>query len=182
MKKLIALAVVCCSTFAFAQAAQEGVDMTKVGPAARKPKNEAAIKKEIMAFFKKADEAKDFDSMVALHDFPVFMITDDANGNVEAKLFTRDEYVEMMKPMMEHMPKDMKVTHKPTITVLSDNMANVTDAYTMTIGKQKVSGKNSGFLVKKNGQWLWKTMEEAGWGGMGHGDSAATGGAGAETK
>ena len=73
----------------------------------------------------------------------------------------------MMKPFFENMPKDSKMTHKPTITVLSDSLANVVlDDFTMTIGKQKMSGRNAGLLVKRDGQWKWKVMVEAGWGGM----------------
>jgi hypothetical protein len=68
---------------------------------------------------------------------------------------------------METMPKDTKMTHKPTIKVLSDNIAIFTDDFTMTIGKQKLKGSNAGMLVKIGDQWKWKSMIEAGWGGMG---------------
>ena len=58
------------------------------------------------------------------------------------------------------------MTHKPTITVLSDSLANVVDDFTMTMGKQKITGKNASLLVKRDGQWKWKSMVEAGYGGM----------------
>jgi SnoaL-like domain len=145
------------------------MDMTKMGPMARKPTNEKATKKEIEDFFKKAEEAGkkgDMEAMTSMIDFPVFMATDDLKGVPEAKMYGREEYVAMMKPMYENMPKDMKTTHKPTITVLSDSLANVTDDFTMTMGKQKITGKNASLLVKRDGQWKWKSMVEAGYGGM----------------
>jgi hypothetical protein len=145
------------------------MDMSKMGPAARKPTNEKQTKKEIEAFFKQQEEAMkkgDMEAGFAAIDFPVYMATDDMKGTPEAVLWNREQYVQMMKPMMENMPKDMKMTHKPTITVLSDSLAAVVDDFTMTMGKQKITGKNAGLLVKRDGQWKWKMMVEAGWGGM----------------
>lgn len=49
---------------------------------------------------------------------------------------------------------------------LSDSLVNVVDDFTMTMNKQKISGRNAGLLVKRDGKWMWKTMVEAGWGGM----------------
>jgi hypothetical protein len=36
----------------------------------------------------------------------------------------------------------------------------------MTQGKTKMTGRNTAVLVKRDGQWKWKVMGEAGWGGM----------------
>lgn len=152
-----------------AQGNAMNMDMSKMGPGARKPTNEAQTKKEIEAVFKQMEDAEksgNAEAMFAGIDFPVYMVTDDTKGVPEAKAFTREEYVAMMKPMMENMPKDMKMTHKRSIAVLSDSLANVVDDFTLTMGKQKVSGKNVMLLVKRDGQWKAKTMVEAGWGGM----------------
>jgi hypothetical protein len=78
------------------------------------------------------------------------------------------------------MPKDLKMTHKPTITVLSDSLVMATDNFTMTLGKQKVTGQNATLLVKRDGQWKWKVMAEAGYGGMP--GPGASGGAQAPTE
>ena len=144
-------------------------DMSKMGPWSRKPTNEAATKKEITAFFKQMDDAEkamDMNAMLAAIDFPVTMMTDDSKGVPKVEQWSKEQYDSMMKGMMSNMPKDMKVTHKPTITVLSDSLANVTDDFTITQGKNKMSGRSLGVLVKKNGKWMWKVMGEAGWGDM----------------
>jgi hypothetical protein len=168
-------ALLFCSTLllavpAFAEEPPAGaMDMSKMGPWSRKPTNEKQTKKEITDFIKAADEqAKkgDFQAALGQVDFPVYMMTDDAKGAIEAAPWSQDKYTEMMKPFWETMPKDTKTTHKPTIVVLSDNMAALTDDFTMTMGKQKMSGRNSGLLVKIGTQWKWKVMAEAGWGGM----------------
>lgn len=174
MKKLLAVCAASLAVSAFADTkdatAPMAMDMTKVGPATRKPTDEKKTKKEIEEMFKKAeaaDKAGDMDAMVALHDFPIFMATDDAKGMTEAKMYSKDEYVQMMKPMFENMPKDLKTTHKSNVTVLSDALAVMTDDFTMTMGKTKITGRNASWLVKVDGQWKWKSMVEAGWGGMG---------------
>ncbi|MBE2248357.1 MAG: hypothetical protein IAE78_02335 [Myxococcus sp.] len=171
MKKLTAVCAVLVATAVFADTkeAPPAMDMTKMGPAARKVTDEKKTKKELEAFFKAADEADkkgDFEAGVAAIDFPVYMATDDLKGVPEARAYSKDEYVAMMKPMMENMPKDVTTTHKRSITVLSDSLANVVDDWTMTMGKVKTTGKNATLVVKVGADWKLKTMVEAGWGGM----------------
>ena len=108
----------------------------------------------------------EFDAMIARIDFPVYMATDDASGKPESKPFSKEEYVAMMKPMFEGMPKDMKLTHKPVVKVLSDSIVVFTDDFVMKVGKDTMKGSNGGMLVKVGDQWKWKMMVEAGWGGM----------------
>ncbi len=194
MKTWIAVVVSVACTTAFAQAAKEmkpapapaakaapaapaaapaapamAMDMSKMGPWTRKPKNEGAVKKEITEFFKEEEELMkkgDMDAGFARIDFPVFMSTDDSMGKPESKMYSKEEYTAMMKPFYENMPKDMKTTHKPTITVLSDSMVNVVDDFAMSMGKQKMAGRSMSLLVKRDGKWMWKVMAEPGWGGM----------------
>ncbi|WP_309889978.1 hypothetical protein [Archangium sp.] len=152
-----------------ASAQAPAMDLMAMGPGARKVTNEKQTKKEVTEFFKQQEEfAKkgDFESAMASYDFPVYMATDDLKGVPETKEYSREEYVAMMKPYYENMPKELKITHKPTITVLSDSLVMATDDFTMTLGKQKVTGKNASLLVKRDGKWKWKSMIEAGYGGM----------------
>ncbi|MBI3183778.1 MAG: hypothetical protein HYZ28_16700 [Myxococcales bacterium] len=158
--------------------AAPAMDMGKMGPWARKPTNEKQTKKEIAEFFKAEEELGkkgDLDGMAARVDFPVYMATDDSKGTPLAKLYNREEYIAEMKPFFENMPKDMKMTHKPTVLVLSDSLVSVSDEYTMGAGKQKMSGKNGGLLVKRDNQWKWKMMVEAGWGDQPPAAAAAPG-------
>ncbi len=146
-----------------------GMDMSKMGPGARKPKDEKKAKKEVDEFIKKSDAAYakgDFDAVVAMNDYPIFMATDDLNGAPEARSYSKEEYVAMMKPMFDGMPKDTKMAHKLQVSVLSDSLVNLVDECTTTTGKVKVTAKNSGLLVKVGGEWKWKSVVEAGWGGM----------------
>lgn len=146
------------------------MDMSKVGPWTRKVANEKASKKEVEDFLKKQEEAGakgDMEGMLGHIDFPVYMLTDDAKGKLEASAMTKDQYVAEMKPFYENMPKDTKYTHKYTVTLFSDALALVVDDFTMTAGKTKLAGRNASLLGKVDGAWKFKTMVEAGWGGMG---------------
>ena len=165
------------------------MDMSKMGPWTRKPTNEAKTRKEIEAFFKEEDaimQRGDFEASVARIDFPFFMATDSSQGVPQSESYDRQRYTEMMRPMMEQSPKITNLSHKPTITVLSDSLVTFTDNYSMTVGGQKRSGRNAGLLVKQDGQWKWKAFIEAGWGdmpatgvgGSGTGGHEGTGGTG----
>jgi len=152
------------------EAKAPAMDMSKAGPWTRKVANEKAVKKEIEDFLKKNEESAtkgDMDGMLGHVDFPVYMMTDDAKGKLEANAMTKEQYVAEMKPFYENMPKDTKYTHKYTITLLSDALAMVADDFTMTQGKNKMAGRNASLLGKVDGAWKFKTMVEAGWGGMG---------------
>jgi hypothetical protein len=170
MKKLMTLCAVLSATSVVAdtkEAAPPIIDMTKMGPAARKVTDEKKTKKELEAFFKAVDEADktgNFDAAVAAIDFPLFMATDDLKGVPESQAYSKAQYIAMMKPMMEGMPKDLVTTHKRSVTVLSDSLANVVDDWTTSLGKVKTTGKNATLVVKVGADWKLKSMVEAGWG------------------
>lgn len=154
-------------------------DLSKMGPWTRKPANEAKVRKEIQAFIKEGDaimKQRNWEASLAQIDFPLYMATDNSQGVPEAEEYDRQKYTETMKPMFDQMPADAQVTHKPTITVLSDSLATITDDYTTTHGGKTLRGRYSGLLVKRDGAWKWKAMYEAGWGDY---EPPAVGGAGA---
>jgi hypothetical protein len=145
-------------------------DMTKMGPGTRKVKNEAASKKAIQAMIKDnmaAMEKGNVDAAADKVDFPVLMVTDSpTSGEASSIEMSRDQWVAMMKPFMQPMPKDVKFSSKDNITVLTDSLAQVVSEYSMTMGGHKMSWKSSELMVRKNGKWLIKSMTEGGWGDM----------------
>lgn len=156
--------------------AAAGPDMSKMGPMARKPTAEAKTRKEIEAFIKAEDAIfakKDWDALANRVDYPVYMITDSMNGTASSRPMDRAGYVAEMKPFWEGMPPGSATKHKLTISVLSDSLANVVDDYEMTMGKQKMKGRNAITVVRVGTEWKYKTMTEAGWGDMGAPPAAA---------
>jgi uncharacterized protein (TIGR02246 family) len=134
-----------------------------------KVKNEAKDKQEIQALFKAMDTAGkrgDLEAAAALVDFPVLMVTDDSKGEAMGEPWDRERWTEVMKPFYEKPMKDMKVTHKPTIFLLSDSLASVDDVSTMSMGGKTVTSRNSMLVIRRDGKWLVKAMAEGGWGDM----------------
>jgi hypothetical protein len=150
----------------------------------RPVKNEAADKKEITALFKSMEDAGktgSLDAAAALIDFPVLMVTDDAKGQAKAGSWSKEQWTKVMEPFYSKPNPDMKMTHKPTITVVTDSLASVTDQWTMTMGKQKMSGRSAMLVVRTDGKWHVKSMVEGGWGdAMKEGPSAGGTGSSAE--
>ncbi|BDG05965.1 nuclear transport factor 2 family protein [Anaeromyxobacter oryzae] len=182
MKKLAFAALVLAMTGpAFAQA--DKPQASAENPMARwkppKVTNEQKDRKEIQAVLKQLEAAGkkgDIDAAAALLDFPVLMVTDDSKGQAMADSWTKEKWVEQMGPVYKQpMPA---VTNKPTITLLSDSLAIVTNQWSTTMGKQKVSARDALQLVRVDGKWRIKSMIEGGWGDMmGPASAASTGGA-----
>lgn len=146
------------------------MEASQFGPWGRKPTNEQQSRREIEAFFREEDELlkrRDFDATLSRIDFPVYMATDDAQGAVEAREVDREAYIAMMKPMYDGMPSGTEMKQQPQVTLLSDALAVVVVDVTMVEDGHVRTSKSHGLLVKRDGRWKWKSMVEAGWGGMG---------------
>jgi hypothetical protein len=127
---------------------------------------EQADKKEIMAFFRKMEDAGkkgDLEAAAALIDFPVLMATDDSKGEAQTGSWTKEKWTQVMAPFYKPMP-EMKVTHKPTIFLITDSLASVDDVSTMTMGKKNITTRSNMLLVRVGGDWRVKSMVEGGWG------------------
>ncbi len=134
-----------------------------------KVKKEAKDKQEIQALFRGMEAAArtgDLDAAAALVDFPVTMMTDDSKGEASGDAWSREQWTEVMKPFYGKPSKDMKVTHKPSIFLLSDSLASVDDVCTMTQGGKTITTRNSMFVIRRDGKWRVKAMAEGGWGDM----------------
>ncbi len=132
-----------------------------------KVRTEAKDKQEIQALLKAmeaAGKAGDLEGAAALVDFPVTMMTDDKKGEGKGEAWTREKWTEVMRPFYAQPMKDMKVAHKRNIVLLSDSLAVVDDQATMTRGGKSITARSSMIVVRKDGNWLVKTMAEGGWG------------------
>jgi uncharacterized protein (TIGR02246 family) len=141
------------------------------GMAAWKPK--VATKKDtkaIEAFYKSMDEAAkkgDLEALAAMHDFPVLMLTDNAAGVGSGDSWTKEQWMNVMKPAFENMPKDMKFSVKPKVTWITDSIAMVEEQHSRTPPKGKAENWSDGtILILKDGKWLVKAAAEGGWGDM----------------
>lgn len=180
-KTALVLALIATAGLALAQSDKPAAagDNPMAGWKPPKVTNEQKDRQEIQALLKQFEAAGtkgDIDAAVALLDFPVLMVTDDSKGQGMGEAWTKEKWVEQMGPMYKQpMPAG---TSKPTITLLSDSLAVVTNQWSMPMGKQKVSGRSALQLVRVDGKWRIKSMTEGGWGDtMGSAAAASAGGA-----
>jgi hypothetical protein len=134
-----------------------------------KVKSESKDKQEIQGVLRAMDAAArtgDIDAAAALVDFPVTMMTDDSKGQGMSDAWDREKWVEQMRPLYGQAMKDMKITHKPNVFLLSDSLASVDDVATMTQGGKTITSRSSMLLVRVDGKWRVKAMAEGGWGDL----------------
>lgn len=172
MRRLVLVSLVIFPA-ALALAAEEKAGAPPDDPMAgwtpRNVQREAADRKEIAAYFQAMDDAGrkgDIEAAAALVDFPVLMITDDKKGQASGEAWSREQWIQVMTPFYKKPMADMKMSHKPTIFLVTDSLASVDDVVTMTMGKKTVRVRNSSLLVRRDGKWLLKAGMEGGWGDM----------------
>ncbi len=138
------------------------------GWAPPKVKAEGKGKKEIQAVFLKMEAAGkkgDLEAAAAVIDFPVLMVTDDKQGEAAGESWTKEQWVQVMKPFYAK-PMEGTIKHKPSIFLVSDSLATANVEWTMKEGGKTMTGRNALILIRKGGEWKVKAMMEGGWGDM----------------
>jgi ketosteroid isomerase-like protein len=160
------------AALAFAPAAAQEKQAPQGDPMASwKPprvKAEKRDREEIQALFAKMEGASrkgDLEAAAALVDFPVLMVTDDSKGEALGSAWTREQWLETMKPFYKPMP-DVKITHRADIFVITDSLASADDRWSMTTGGKTLAGRSSTLVIRKGGAWKIKAMTEGGWGDL----------------
>ena len=124
-------------------------------------------KKGLDAFFASMEAAEmkgDMATSMAMIDFPVTMLTDNAKGDGMGGSWDKKQYSDEMTATMQAMPKDMKAKHSRKYIFLSDSLAMVSDTITATLDKKPTTWKSGALMIKKDGKWMMKAMVETGWG------------------
>ncbi|HEX5751338.1 MAG TPA: hypothetical protein VFZ09_34255 [Archangium sp.] len=168
MKKL-ALAVLVCFVAAPALAQGQGGDQKGTQFTPPKINNEKEIRQSLDSMYKKLDDAMmkgDHTAEYGMIDFPVLMVTDSDQGEATTSLWTREQYDQAMSEVMKNTPPDAnkKLKKSRSYEILSDNLAIVTTSLTDTVNGKKATWKSATLMIRKNGQWMAKSMIEGGWG------------------
>ncbi len=172
MKNLIlAAALVSSVAFAAEPAKADAKPADGAAPMGWKPKK--VTKKDtkgIDALYKASEDAwmkGDLAAAEALHDFPVFMLTDNSAGVVSGGQWDKEMWNQAMKPALENMPKDVKMQTKTKPTFVSDSIAFVEETHTMTPkGGKAETWTSASMVILKDGKWMFKAGAEGGWGDM----------------
>lgn len=142
------------------------VDLSALGPGGRKPQKERADRVAIDALFKALDAALtkgDAEAYAAVMDFPITIVTDDAQGAPLSLSLDHDAFLQAVTPYLAAIPH-LKVASKRSVVVLSDALATVIDATTLTLGKTHASSQSGAVVVQRAPGWRIKVLTEPGWG------------------
>ncbi|MEU9833881.1 nuclear transport factor 2 family protein [Streptosporangium sp. NPDC048047] len=122
----------------------------------------------VEAWFARYDDLAmkvDGEAMADMAMFPLNEVTDDSAGNGFAEQVTREEYVRQMAETMGAPGEvSMESVRKPIF--LSKNLVFVVTDAVMTYGGQSHIARYGDLLVKKDGEWVFQTMVQGGWGDM----------------
>src|SRR5688572_29193185 len=173
MEKLV-LAATLISSLAFAaepaKADAKPADAAAGAPAWKPKKVTKKDTKGIDALYKASQEAwekMDIAAAEALHDFPIFMLTDNKDGVVSGGQWDKETWNNVMKGAADMMPKDTKFSRKVKPTFVTDTIAFVEETNTMTPkGGKAETYTTSSIVILKDGKWLFKAGAEGGWGDM----------------
>jgi uncharacterized protein (TIGR02246 family) len=180
MRKLLILGLLLVPSLVLpAEDQADGSQNPMAGWVPPKVTNATKDKQEIQALFHAMEAAGrkgDLEAATALVDFPVMMMTDDGKGAGKSEPWGREKWMDVMRPFYAKPMKDVKVTHKPSIFLLSDALASVDDVATMTMGGKTVTTRSSTLLLRKDGEWRIKAMAEGGWGNVMAAQERATAG------
>jgi hypothetical protein len=103
--------------------------------------------------------------VAALIEFPLLVVSDDSRGEAVAITWTRERWLEAMGPISGPLP-GVAVEHRPSVFLLSDAIAVVTDEQTVTRRGRSLPGRLSLVLLRTSAGWRVKSILEAGWGEM----------------
>jgi len=167
VRSVLAFALLASATFALAADAPPAGD-PMAGWKPPQVKAEAKDRKELQALLRRMEAAGkkgDLEAGAALIDFPVLMITDDAKGEASGESWTRERWLEVMKPFYAK-PMEGEMKQRPTFFLVTDSLATASVEWKMTAGGKTTSGRNALVLVRKGGEWKVKAMMEGGWGDL----------------
>ncbi len=122
----------------------------------------------VAAWFEKYDALaakQDFEAMADTAMFPLNEVTDDGAGNGQAEQCSREQYLAQMAEVMGGSGDDVTMESTRTPHFLSDGLVFVITEGAVTYGGQTQPMRYGDLLVKKDGQWLFQTMVQGGWGG-----------------
>ena len=181
--KMLVLLVALVPSLAFTQEKPAGTSSTDpmAGWVPPKLKNEAKDKQEIQGVYKAMEAAGrkgDLEAAAGLVDFPVTMLTDDSKGQGMGEAWSREQWTQVMTPFYAKPMKDVKVTHKQSVFLMSDSLAAVNDVATVAHAGKTITTRSTALLVRRDGEWRIKAMAEGGWGDMKPPEGSAAAGQG----
>lgn len=121
----------------------------------------------VMEWFKKCDSlvaSHDVGALVTQAHFPITVITDDSQGECVTQHWDEDAFRASLENNESNPSTTIENSRQPIF--LNQNLAVVVTESTVTTGDNVQRMRYADVLVKKNGEWKFKSMIQAGWGDM----------------
>ena len=121
----------------------------------------------LMAWFKNYDALaanNNADAMIKEAHLPITVITDDSNGECVTQQWDESAFRASIEGNASNPNTKIKNDRQPFF--LSQNLAVVITEAMVTSGENVQYMRYVDVLVKRNGEWKFKSMMQAGWGDM----------------
>jgi hypothetical protein len=107
------------------------------------------------------------DAMADMALFPIIVMTNDSAGDCVTQEWDRETFVQAMAMNTDGAdPSDMELKNEREPVFLNSDLAIVVTNATVTTNGEQQHMRYVDIMAKKDGQWRFKSMIQAGWGDM----------------
>lgn len=120
----------------------------------------------VLAWFAEWDglaKQADVERMADMSLFPVNVVTDGEHGNGSAESWDREQFVRVMADVVGGA-SDLTMESVRTPHFLTESLVFVITNATITAAGHTQTVRYGDLLVKSDGQWVFQTMVQGGWG------------------
>lgn len=106
------------------------------------------------------------DAMADMALFPIIVMTNDSAGDCVTQEWDRETFVQAMAMNTADPDQEMELRNEREPVFLNSDLAIVVTNSTVTMDGEQQHMRYVDIMAKKDGQWRFKSMIQAGWGDM----------------
>jgi hypothetical protein len=106
------------------------------------------------------------EAMADMALFPIIVMTNDSAGDCVTQEWDRETFVQAMAMNTADADQEMELKNEREPVFLNSDLAIVVTNSTVTIDGEQQHMRYVDIMAKKDGQWRFKSMIQAGWGDM----------------
>lgn len=106
------------------------------------------------------------DAMADMALFPIIVMTNDSAGDCVTQEWDRETFVQAMAMNTADADQEMELKNEREPVFLNSDLAIVVTNSTVTMDGEQQHMRYVDIMAKKDGQWRFKSMIQAGWGDM----------------
>jgi hypothetical protein len=106
------------------------------------------------------------EAMADMALFPIIVMTNDSAGDCVTQEWDRETFVQAMAMNTDGADQDVELKNEREPVFLNSDLAIVVTNSTVTMAGEQQHMRYVDIMAKKDGQWRFKSMIQAGWGDM----------------